>query len=104
MPLAVDPQNPLLAVSVMTGLALVVAFVTFRWLSSSGRAKTQLGELGGAAAGFVVTFGVLAGIVDYVFRWFGKKFLMTEQQEAAGILSPGQSAPSAERRPLLQKP
>src|SRR5204862_6492808 len=25
--------------------------------------------------------------VDYVFRWFGKKFLTTEQQEAAGILS-----------------
>src|SRR5439155_24766915 len=27
-------------------------------------------------------------IVDYIFRWFGKKFLTTEQQEAAGILSP----------------
>jgi ribonucleoside-diphosphate reductase alpha chain len=27
-------------------------------------------------------------IVDYIFRWFGKKFLTPEQQEAAGILSP----------------
>lgn len=26
-------------------------------------------------------------IVDYIFRWFGKKFLTTEQQEEAGILS-----------------
>ncbi|MFN0152940.1 MAG: LAGLIDADG family homing endonuclease [Gaiella sp.] len=27
-------------------------------------------------------------IVDYIFRWFGKKFLSVEQQEEAGILSP----------------
>ncbi|HSL64455.1 MAG TPA: vitamin B12-dependent ribonucleotide reductase [Gaiellaceae bacterium] len=27
-------------------------------------------------------------IVDYIFRWFGKKFLTAEQQEEAGILSP----------------
>jgi hypothetical protein len=60
MPLAADPQNPLLAVPVMAGVALVVAFVTFKWLSSSGKAKTQYGEVGGAAAGFIVTFGVLA--------------------------------------------
>src|SRR5213078_506341 len=26
-------------------------------------------------------------IVDYIFRWFGKKFLNTDQQEEAGILS-----------------
>jgi ribonucleoside-diphosphate reductase alpha chain len=26
-------------------------------------------------------------IVDYIFRWFGKKFLTPEQQEEAGILS-----------------
>ena len=26
-------------------------------------------------------------IVDYIFRWFGKKFLTAEQQEEAGILS-----------------
>ncbi|MFL5977040.1 MAG: vitamin B12-dependent ribonucleotide reductase, partial [Gaiellaceae bacterium] len=31
---------------------------------------------------------IAKSIVDYVFRWFGKKFLTTEQQEAAGILSP----------------
>src|SRR5436190_172713 len=49
---------------------------------------------------------IAKSIVDYVFRWFGKKFLTTEQQEAAGILSPevkarlaqqysGESAPAA---------
>src|SRR5437868_367141 len=27
-------------------------------------------------------------IVDYIFRWFGKRFLTPEQQEEAGILSP----------------
>jgi ribonucleoside-diphosphate reductase alpha chain len=27
-------------------------------------------------------------IVDYIFRWFGKKFLTPEQQEEAGILTP----------------
>jgi ribonucleoside-diphosphate reductase alpha chain len=27
-------------------------------------------------------------IVDYVFRWMGKKFLSTDQQEEIGILSP----------------
>ena len=32
---------------------------------------------------------VAKSIVDYIFRWFGKKFLTTEQMEAAGILSPG---------------
>jgi ribonucleoside-diphosphate reductase alpha chain len=31
---------------------------------------------------------IAKSIVDYVFRWFGKKFLTTEQQEQAGILSP----------------
>ncbi len=50
---------------------------------------------------------VAKSIVDYIFRWFGKKFLTTEQQEAAGILSPevkarlasqysGESSPAAE--------
>src|SRR5215213_1875596 len=49
---------------------------------------------------------IAKSIVDYVFRWFGKKFLTTEQMEAAGILSPevkarlaaqysGESAPAA---------
>ena len=27
-------------------------------------------------------------IVDYIFRWFGKKFLDVDQQEEVGILSP----------------
>jgi ribonucleoside-diphosphate reductase alpha chain len=31
---------------------------------------------------------VAKSIVDYIFRWMGKRFLSTEQQEAAGILSP----------------
>src|SRR4029078_12307839 len=31
---------------------------------------------------------VCKSMSDYVFRWFVKKFLTTEQQEAAGILSP----------------
>jgi ribonucleoside-diphosphate reductase alpha chain len=36
-------------------------------------------------------------IVDYIFRWFGKKFLTAEQQEEAGILSPEVKARLAER-------
>src|SRR5207245_8923970 len=50
---------------------------------------------------------VAKSIVDYIFRWFGKRFLTAEQQEAAGILSPevkarlasqynGESTPAAE--------
>jgi ribonucleoside-diphosphate reductase alpha chain len=31
---------------------------------------------------------VAKSIVDYVFRWMGKKFLDVEQQEEIGILSP----------------
>jgi ribonucleoside-diphosphate reductase alpha chain len=31
---------------------------------------------------------VAKSIVDYIFRWMGKKFLTAEQQEEAGILSP----------------
>ena len=36
-------------------------------------------------------------IVDYIFRWFGKKFLTIDQQEEAGILSPEVKARLAER-------
>src|SRR3954463_3102797 len=36
-------------------------------------------------------------IVDYIFRWFGKKFLTPEQQEEVGILSPEVKAMLAER-------
>jgi len=35
-----------------------------------------------------VDIRVAKSIVDYIFRWFGKKFLTPEQQEEAGILSP----------------
>jgi ribonucleoside-diphosphate reductase alpha chain len=31
---------------------------------------------------------VAKSLVDYIFRWMGKKFLSAEQQEEAGILSP----------------
>jgi ribonucleoside-diphosphate reductase alpha chain len=36
-------------------------------------------------------------IVDYIFRWFGKKFLTPEQQEEIGILSPEVKAMLADR-------
>src|SRR5438046_3666333 len=36
-------------------------------------------------------------IVDYIFRWFGKKFLTVDQQEELGILSPEVKARMAER-------
>ncbi len=31
---------------------------------------------------------VAKSLVDYIFRWMGKKFLTTDQQEVAGILTP----------------
>ena len=40
-------------------------------------------------------------IVDYVFRWMGKKFLTVEQQEEVGILSPGGARPP--RRELRRR-
>ncbi|HEV8601922.1 MAG TPA: vitamin B12-dependent ribonucleotide reductase [Gaiellaceae bacterium] len=40
---------------------------------------------------------VAKSIVDYVFRWMGKKFLTTDQQEEIGILSPEVKARLAER-------
>jgi ribonucleoside-diphosphate reductase alpha chain len=36
-------------------------------------------------------------IVDYIFRWFGKRFLSADQQEEAGILSPEVKARLAQR-------
>jgi ribonucleoside-diphosphate reductase alpha chain len=36
-------------------------------------------------------------IVDYIFRWFGKRFLTADQQEEAGILSPEVKARLAQR-------
>jgi ribonucleoside-diphosphate reductase alpha chain len=40
---------------------------------------------------------IAKSIVDYVFRWMGKKFLTPEQQEEIGILSPEVKARIAER-------
>jgi ribonucleoside-diphosphate reductase alpha chain len=40
---------------------------------------------------------VAKSIVDYVFRWMGKKFLSADQQEEAGILSAEVKARMAER-------
>jgi ribonucleoside-diphosphate reductase alpha chain len=40
---------------------------------------------------------VAKSIVDYVFRWMGKKFLSTDQQEEVGILSAEVKARMAER-------
>src|SRR5438094_8584597 len=40
---------------------------------------------------------VAKSIPDYIFRWFGKKFLTAEQQEQIGILSPEVKAMRAER-------
>ena len=35
-----------------------------------------------------VDIRVAKSIVDYIFRWMGKKFLSADQQEEAGILTP----------------
>jgi ribonucleoside-diphosphate reductase alpha chain len=40
---------------------------------------------------------IAKSIVDYIFRWMGKKFLTADQQEEAGILSPEVRARLAER-------
>jgi ribonucleoside-diphosphate reductase alpha chain len=40
---------------------------------------------------------VAKSIVDYIFRWFGKRFLTAEQQEEVGILSPEVKARLAQR-------
>src|SRR3954468_20958486 len=54
---------------------------------------------------------VAKSIVDYIFRWMGKKFLSTDQQEEAGILTPevkarlaaayaaGEAAPASHEAP-----
>jgi ribonucleoside-diphosphate reductase alpha chain len=40
---------------------------------------------------------VAKSIVDYIFRWFGKRFLTAEQQEEVGILTPEVKAILAQR-------
>ncbi len=59
---------------------------------------------------------VAKSIVDYVFRWMGKRFLSVEQQEELGIMSPevrarladgyrnGEAAPPATAAPLEAAP
>src|SRR2546427_5289731 len=44
-----------------------------------------------------VDIRIAKSIVDYVFRWMGKKFLTADQQEEIGILSPEVKARLAER-------
>jgi ribonucleoside-diphosphate reductase alpha chain len=45
---------------------------------------------------------VAKSIVDYIFRWMGKKFLTTDQQEEAGILSPEVKARLAQAYAALE--
>ncbi len=45
---------------------------------------------------------VAKSIVDYIFRWMGKKFLTTDQQEEAGILSPEVKARLAQAYATLE--
>jgi ribonucleoside-diphosphate reductase alpha chain len=53
---------------------------------------------------------VAKSIVDYIFRWMGKKFLSTEHQEEVGILSPevrarlAQSYAALEGQPAAAEP
>jgi ribonucleoside-diphosphate reductase alpha chain len=41
-------------------------------------------------------------IVDYIFRWMGKKFLTADQQEEAGILTPEVKARLAQSYAALE--
>ena len=45
---------------------------------------------------------VAKSIVDYIFRWMGKKFLTADQQEEAGILSPEVKARLAQAYSALE--
>ena len=45
---------------------------------------------------------VAKSLVDYIFRWMGKKFLTTEQQEVAGILTPEVKARLAQAYSALE--
>jgi ribonucleoside-diphosphate reductase alpha chain len=45
---------------------------------------------------------IAKSIVDYVFRWMGKKFLTTDQQEEIGILSPEVRARLAQSYAVLE--
>ena len=45
---------------------------------------------------------VAKSIVDYIFRWMGKKFLTVDQQEEVGILSPEVQARLAQAYATLE--
>jgi ribonucleoside-diphosphate reductase alpha chain len=45
---------------------------------------------------------VAKSLVDYIFRWLGKKFLSSDQQEEIGILSPEVRARLAQSYALLE--
>jgi ribonucleoside-diphosphate reductase alpha chain len=45
---------------------------------------------------------VAKSIVDYIFRWMGKKFLSVEQQEEVGILTPEVKARLAQAYATLE--
>jgi ribonucleoside-diphosphate reductase alpha chain len=45
---------------------------------------------------------IAKSIVDYIFRWMGKKFLTTDQQEEIGILSPEVRARLAQSYAILE--
>src|SRR5581483_9486339 len=62
-----------------------------------GDVFVDIAKEGTTLAGLMNSFMIAKSIADYVFRWLGKKFLSTEQQEEAGILSPEVKARLAER-------
>jgi ribonucleoside-diphosphate reductase alpha chain len=45
---------------------------------------------------------VAKSLVDYIFRWMGKKFLDTDTQQQLGIMSPEVKARLAEAHDLLE--
>ena len=47
---------------------------------------------------------VAKSIVDYIFRWMGKKFLTADQQEEVGILTPEVKARLAQAYGALERP
>jgi ribonucleoside-diphosphate reductase alpha chain len=45
---------------------------------------------------------IAKSLVDYIFRWLGKKFLDTETQHELGIMSPAVKARLAEANDILE--
>ena len=63
--MTVKQENPLLALSVLVVLSLVVAYILFGVLQSTGLVKNDYAEFGGAAAGFLATLYLL-------HKWYSK--------------------------------